>query len=81
MIYVTGRLLELLGLASDIRVEVPTKLTAAGTPPAPFPGVSVMWTLSASVWTVILTTASRFHQHSERMRSGAPRVEAAKATR
>ena len=50
-VYLTGRLFELLGLASDIRVEVPKKLLVADSPPTGFPALS--WTASATVWALV----------------------------
>jgi len=56
-VYLTGRLLELFGLASDIRVEVPRQLRAErdGEPPTGLP--VAMWALSASVWAIIVSTS------------------------
>ena len=59
LVYLTGRVFELVGLASEIRVEVPHQLTAAGQPPTGFPAFA--WTLTATVWTILVSIAWRLH--------------------
>ena len=64
LVYLTGRFFELLGLASDIRVEVPLKLKPDrnGEPPTGFP--AFIWTLSATVWALVLGVAHQLHARS-----------------
>lgn len=50
-VYLTGRVFELVGLASDLRVEVPTKLFDPQQPPEGFP--ALLW----SLWAAVLGTA------------------------
>ena len=72
-VYLTGRVFELFGLASDIRVEVPVHLKPdrQGAPPVGLPIVS--WTASATVWALVLSVAHQLHARSARG-VAAPRV-------
>jgi hypothetical protein len=66
-----GRFLELLGLASDIRVEVPVTLAPSrhGEGPTGFPAVA--WTFSATFWAVVLGVAYQLHARSADAGKGA----------
>ena len=57
-VYLTGRALELLGLASDLRVEAPYKLIDPQKPPTGFP--FEMW----SLWVAIFGAIVYWHTRS-----------------
>ena len=64
LVYLTGRFFELLGLASDIRVELPVSLAPSrnGEPPTGFP--AFVWSCTATVWAAVLGGAYQLHARS-----------------
>ena len=51
-VYLTAKFFELIGLASDVRVEVPKHLKVEGLHPVGLPVMA--WTATATVWALIL---------------------------